>query len=304
MTTSFSNIVYSDKFIQKNNPENDSDVSTKKYVDDNLELLKQRLGDNISPGSKLMDKILSKHRSAVLVNFDKDDQEVKIITADAQWPIKNNDEKYPLSHGGWMYINDKNTYKDQGINGYDASGNPKQTISYQKINWYFLNNSNKETIYKYGNMKCIFARIRLHDLSKENRPFINFYTHPFGPNAIPADKASWYRSSVVHSNNINDLTFRERTNNKDIVLYVGNHPVDSGFKDLHDVEEFVNCNYLSSPNGYRGPAGQSMPSNDEIVSLIALSTATDDGTGNVRFTLMEFGYRFGHQLVSKTTTYF
>lgn len=290
------NIVYAQNFVQEKSPENDKDVCNKKYVDDNIELMKQNIEDKITPGSKLMDKILSKHRLSLLINFNKDDQEIKNIIADGHWPIKNDDVNYPLSSGGWMYINDRINYPE--ITSYDANGNVRTSQSYQKINWYLFNNQNKENIYTYGNMKCIFARIRLHNLSKSNRPFINFYTHPFGPEANPADKASWYRSSVVQSMNLNDQNFRERTNNKDIVLYVGNHPLSCGFKDLHDVEEFVECNNILT---YRGPDGQSVPSSNEIVSLIALSTGSDDGAGVVRFTLMEFGYRFGSYLTTKTT---
>jgi hypothetical protein len=280
----FSNIVSAPLFIQKEEPVYDNDVVNKKFLNKQLTLLNSITSINSS--KKIIDKILAKHQLLQLVEFNITEEETKSIVGENQLPIKNDDIKYPVSKGGWMYINDINNYP----------GILNQNIS-QKINWIFLNNLNRESLYNYGNMICFFVRIRLHNMSKMNRPFIKLYTHDLYNNE--------YKSSIVYSLHGGDISkqydLQQKLNSKDIVLYIGKHPINHAcLKDLDDVEEFVECNNNAV---YTGPNGQIKPSDDENISTISLSTESDDEIGNVRFTLMEVGYRFGTS-INRITTYF
>jgi hypothetical protein len=269
------NIAYSDKFVQNLDPVNPNDVTTKKYVDSRLNL---NSNSNTDVGLNLIDKILGKYETKSVIRFDINRYESENIVKNGALPVKNDDSKYPISQGGWMYIND--------VENYPLIQNPSSNV-HNKINWYILNNSSKELIYSFGNMKSIFLRLMSYS---SILPFINLYTYKNEDGTDYSDSSS-YRSSVSY-----DIQ-SEIIQGKDTVLYIGQDPRDCGFNNLQNVESFVNY----TPSSYKGPIGQTSPTSDEIISFIELSTLPGDA-GNIKFTLLEFGIRFDCYL-QRTATY-
>lgn len=277
-------------------PSSSNHVTNKAYVDaaDAVQqaALQTYTNSQVTPGSVVMDKVLSQYVSTVLLDFNvyAGSTFVQGAVADGAWPIANT--QHAAAAGGWRYCNDATTYpgiRNLAVSNYSA-----------KINWYFFNNSSKTAVqYQSQRLRTMYMRLRFHKASavtNTNRPFFAVYSVPLG--AGQGDAAAWYRSRKVFTQAASTVP-----QDQDVVLYVGTDPRQCGFQGLI-ADSFVQVTF--NPADYQsfiGPAGQTDFTATEVLSMISVNTSSSNTTGNTDFTLHEVGYRFG-PLMTRVATFF
>ncbi len=136
----------------------------------------------------------------------------------------------------------------------------------EKVNWYYLYNSNPSVDFTTASLTSMFAVINIRSATA---PYFIFYTVPEGDGN---DAASWYRSRYVYTN-YDDHTAIEGT---DVLLYWGDDPgVLPGLPRIEcTLDNFATV----------GPQGL------ETVNFGAFSTSTSYPAGTYDFVCNQMGY--------------
>lgn len=267
-------------------------VTNKAYVDAIGSAQTAYTNSLVTPGSVVMDKVLSQYVGTLVLDFNvyAGSTFVQGAVADGAWPIANTE--HAAAAGGWRYCNDVTTYpgiRNLAVGNYSA-----------KINWYVFNNTSTSAIqFQSQRLRTMYMRIRCHKASavtNTNRPFFAVYSVPLG--AGQGDAAAWYRSRKVYTRAVTPVS-----PDQDVVLYVGTDPRLCGFHGLV-ADSFIEVQYNSGDfQGYLGPAGQTDFLATEVLSMISVNTSSSNTTGSTDFTLHEVGYRFGPTL-QRIATFF
>ena len=142
-----------------------------------------------------------------------------------------------------------------------------------KINWYYLVNTNPSLIMSYGNLNGMYAIV---DVRAGGSPYFSVYTAPTGS----GDAGSWYKSRINFgpADPYMDLTaYIGQT----VMLYWGTDPGD--FVGIPRVECTVDT---FSSNGPQDSA--------EVVMFGALSTSTGYSAGHYEFVVSDMAYQYNN----------
>ena len=145
-----------------------------------------------------------------------------------------------------------------------------------KINWYYLTNSNTALNMTMGNLDGQYALINVR---AGGAPYFVVYTSPLGDGN---DAAPWYRSRFVYSVPSLDLTpYIGQT----VFLYWGN---DNG--------DFINLSRVECTLDSISSAGPQDP--NETIMFGNLSTSTGYGAGHYEFVASELAFDYGGNVFS------
>jgi len=107
-----------------------------------------------------------------------------------------NNESYGLSDGSVFQDGQIPVPSTTGLPGWAYSNATVDAAPKDKINWYFFDAQRQSTPTTLGDLTGVYALVQVNDI--QDPIFLQVYTKPQGPGAVPPDAGSFFRSRITY----------------------------------------------------------------------------------------------------------